>query len=98
MNLPEHGSKDVSSILALELEQEPVQSINGIHKVESDSHTYWLIDVEFSGFTMSAEEILHVHTGTGTRIFLAGYTRGGSDCRFDFQYGCGTNCAAANCF
>ncbi|MBE0337048.1 cell division protein ZipA C-terminal FtsZ-binding domain-containing protein [Paenibacillus sp. 23TSA30-6] len=69
MNLPEHGSEDVSSILALDLEQEPVQTINGIHKVEPDSHTYWLIDVEFSGFTMSDEEILHVHTGTEPGFF-----------------------------
>lgn len=48
MNLPEHGSEDVSSILAVKLEYEPVKTIKGIHQVEPDANIYWLIDVEFS--------------------------------------------------
>ncbi|WP_223264072.1 hypothetical protein [Paenibacillus sp. IHB B 3084] len=90
MNLPEHGSEDVSSILALDLEQEPVQTINGIHKVEPDSHTYWLIDVEFSGFTMSDEEILQWFQGYivygyvhDLQIWTSVGRRQEEECRYD---------------
>ncbi|MGG4218628.1 cell division protein ZipA C-terminal FtsZ-binding domain-containing protein [Paenibacillus jamilae] len=63
MNLPEHGSEDVSSILAVELVQKPVKTIKGIHQVEPDANIYWLIDVEFSGFTLSDEDILQLLKG-----------------------------------
>ncbi|WP_342426771.1 hypothetical protein [Paenibacillus sp. FSL L8-0158] len=63
MNLPEHGSEDVSSILAVELEHEPAKTIKGIHHVEPDANIYWLIDVEFSGFTLSDEDILQLLKG-----------------------------------
>jgi cell division protein ZipA len=63
LNLPEHGSEDVSSILAVELVQKPVKTIKGIHQVEPDANIYWLIDVEFSGFTLSDEDILQLLKG-----------------------------------
>lgn len=90
MNLPEHGSEDVSSILAVELEHEPVKTIKGIHQVEPDSNIYWLIDVEFSGFTLSDEDILqllkgyivygHVHD---LQIWTSVGRRSAGECHFD---------------
>ncbi len=37
MNLPEYGSEDVSNILAVESEYEPVKTIKGIHQLEPDA-------------------------------------------------------------
>ncbi|MBP1177595.1 cell division protein ZipA [Paenibacillus sp. PvR133] len=90
MNLPEHGSEDVSSILAVELEHEPVKAIKGIHQVEPDANIYWLIDVEFSGFTLSDEDILqllkgyivygHVHD---LQMWTSVGRRSAGECHFD---------------
>ncbi|MCV9948620.1 cell division protein ZipA C-terminal FtsZ-binding domain-containing protein [Paenibacillus sp. BT-177] len=63
MILPEYGSEDVSSILAVELDHGPRKTIKGVHEVEPDSNIYWLIDVEFCDFTLSDEDILQLLKG-----------------------------------